>query len=59
VVRPLLPRWVDRLDLSGLRVAGATVDLLFERTPEGVQLAGAQVDGALEIVRERPSLGSS
>jgi len=59
VVRPLLPRWVDRLDLSGLRVAGATVDLRFERTAEGVQLAGAQVDGTLEIVRERPSLGSS
>ncbi len=59
VVRPLLPRWVDRLDLSGLRVAGATVDLRFERTAEGVQLAGAQVDGTLEIVRERPPLGSS
>lgn len=59
VVRPLLPRWVDRLDLSGLRVAGATVDLRFERTAEGVQLAGARVDGTLEIVRERPSPGSS
>jgi glycogen debranching enzyme len=59
VVRPLLPRWVDRLDLSGLRVAGATVDLRFERTAAGVQLAGAQVDGTLEIVRERPPPGSS
>ena len=59
VVRPLLPSWVDRLDLSGLRVAGATVDLRFERTAEGVQLAGAQVDGTLEVVRERPPLGSS
>jgi glycogen debranching enzyme len=53
VVRPTLPSWVDRVELSGLRVAGATVELRFERTDTGAELARARVDGALEIVREQ------
>ena len=40
-------------------MAGATVDLRFERTGDGVQLADARVDGALEIVQERRPPASS
>lgn len=34
-VRPTLPRFVDWLEFRGLRVAGATVDLVFERQADG------------------------
>ena len=32
--RPSLPRWLDRVEVRGLRIADARVDLLFERTGE-------------------------
>ena len=59
IERPSLPSWLDRVELSGLRVAGATVDLRFERTGDEVRLADARVDGALEIVQERRPRASS
>jgi hypothetical protein len=40
-------------------VAGATVDLRFERRGDGVELADAQVDGELELVQEQPPPASS
>jgi glycogen debranching enzyme len=54
VRRPSLPRWVSRLEVENLRVAGARVDLLFERTAPGgpVALADARSDGDLEVVLE-------
>jgi glycogen debranching enzyme len=52
VRRPLLPRQVDRLSLRRLRVAGASVDLVFERGPDGVALADVDVDGELEVALE-------
>lgn len=52
IVRPSLPRWINRVDLEGLRVAGATVDLRFERSGAGVTLADARIDGDLEVVLE-------
>ena len=33
--RPSLPRWLNRVEVSGLRIAGARVDLLFERIGRG------------------------
>jgi glycogen debranching enzyme len=54
VRRPALPRWVGRLDVEGLRVAGARVDLVFERAGrEGpVALTDARIDGDLEVTLE-------
>jgi glycogen debranching enzyme len=52
VVRPVLPGWLDWLEVTRLRVADATVDLRFEQTGEGVQLSDVRVDGSLEVVVE-------
>jgi glycogen debranching enzyme len=55
--RPSLPRHVERLALRGLEVAGASVDLLFERVAhraESVALTDVQVDGDLDVVLEIP-----
>jgi glycogen debranching enzyme len=52
IVRPSLPRWLDRIEVAGLRVADAAVNLRFERTPSGVQLADVRIDGRLDVVTE-------
>jgi glycogen debranching enzyme len=52
VVRPSLPRWLGRVDVRGLQVAGATIDLRFERTGEQVTLADARIEGDVEVVLE-------
>jgi glycogen debranching enzyme len=50
VVRPSLPRWLDRVDLQGLRIGGTTIDLRFERAGGGVAVADAHVRGDVEVV---------
>lgn len=50
VIRPCLPRWVDRLEVTGIRVAGAKIDLRFERAGETVTLADAHVEGDADVV---------
>ncbi|MGH3992412.1 MAG: amylo-alpha-1,6-glucosidase, partial [Pseudonocardiaceae bacterium] len=50
VVRPWLPRWLGRVEIEGLRVGAARVDLRFERGGAGVALTDARVDGELELV---------
>jgi glycogen debranching enzyme len=54
VRRPSLPRWLNRVEVSGLRVAGSRVDLLFERAGAGEQVAltDARIDGDVEVVLE-------
>ena len=53
IVRPSLPRWVNRVEVRGLEVAGSTVDLLFERAALGqVALTDARIDGDVEIALE-------
>ena len=54
VRRPSLPRWLSRVEVRGLRIAGATVDLLFERTGAGGQVAlvDAHIEGDVEVVLE-------
>ena len=61
VVRPLLPRWVGRLSLEGMRVGDARVALRFERAGTEVVLADARIDGDLQLVleTERASAGAS
>ena len=50
MVRPTLPAWLDWIELEGLRVADATVDLRLERSEGGVSVADARVEGELELV---------
>jgi hypothetical protein len=51
--RPLLPRHLDRAEVRGLRVAGARIDLVFERATGGhVTLADARVDGDVVVCLE-------
>lgn len=53
IKRPLLPQAVHMLEIRGVRVADATVDLRFERTPSGdVAVSAERIDGALDIVVE-------
>jgi glycogen debranching enzyme len=54
VRRPSLPGWLNRIEVRGLRVAGARVDLLFERAGAGEQVAltDARIDGDVEVVLE-------
>jgi glycogen debranching enzyme len=52
--RPSLPRWLNRVEVRGLRVADAHVDLLFERAGASgrVALTDARVDGHVDVVLE-------
>jgi glycogen debranching enzyme len=50
VVRPTLPPGVGRLEVRGLRIAGARLDLRFERSGGQVALADATAHGDLAIV---------
>ena len=52
VVRPRLPSWVDRAELTGIRLADARIDLHFERAAGGVTLVDARVDGDADVVLE-------
>ena len=54
VRRPSLPRWLSRVEVRGLRIAGARVDLLFERAGAGgqVALSDVRVDGDIEVALE-------
>src|SRR5215210_2179062 len=42
VVRPSLPRWLNRVEVSGLALGNAKIDLVFERVGEHVTLADAR-----------------
>ena len=52
--RPSLPRWLNRVDVRGLRIADSSVDLRFERTGAGgpVALADVRIEGEIEVVLE-------
>jgi len=54
VRRPSLPRWVNRVEIENLAIAGGRVDLRFERTGAGdsVALTDARIDGDVEVVLE-------
>ncbi len=52
IVRPSLPRWLNRVELSGLLLGNARIDLVFERAGEQVTLADAHIDGDAEVVLE-------
>jgi glycogen debranching enzyme len=52
IVRPSLPRWLERVEVTGLELGSARIDLRFERTGEHVTLADAHIDGDAEVVLE-------
>jgi hypothetical protein len=53
VVRPVLPDFVGRLELRGLRVGSARVDLRLQRGPEGRVLADVlRTEGTVEVTIE-------
>jgi glycogen debranching enzyme len=52
IVRPSLPRWLQRIDVTGLEIGNARVDLSFERAGEHVTLADAHIEGDVEVVLE-------
>jgi glycogen debranching enzyme len=52
VICPRLPGWVSRAQVTGIRVAGASIDLWFERAGDVVMLVDATVDGDADVVLE-------
>jgi glycogen debranching enzyme len=52
VHRPVLPSWLHRVEVTGLRVGDARVDLLFERTrgTDHVALSDVRADGDVEVM---------
>lgn len=52
IVRPSLPRWLERVDVTGLRLGSARIDLRFDRAGDSVTLADARVEGDAEVVLE-------
>jgi glycogen debranching enzyme len=52
IVRPSLPRWLERVEVSGLALGNARIDLRFERAGGAVTLTDARVDGDAEVVLE-------
>lgn len=53
IVRPVLPDFIDRLDVKRLRVGEASVDLVFERGEDhACKVQVLQVEGNLDVVVE-------
>jgi glycogen debranching enzyme len=50
MLRPALPRWVTCVDVTGIRLAGASADLVFRREDDGVKLAEVALDGDVEVI---------
>ncbi len=53
VRRPRLPAFVDRLELRGLRVGDARVDLVFQRTADSIVVSVASIEGKLDVELDR------
>lgn len=49
IIRPLLPDFLDRLDLRNLQVGRATVDLHFQRAGEKIHVDVTKLDGELDV----------
>jgi hypothetical protein len=45
----MLPRGLDRLDVSRLRIGQASVDLTFRRRKDGVDVDIVKLEGPLDI----------
>jgi glycogen debranching enzyme len=52
IIRPILPDFVDRLEVHRLRVGSGHVDLSFERSSDGVAVKVLKVEGPLDVIIE-------
>ena len=52
IIRPSLPRWLECVDVTGLELGDARIDLRFERAGEHVTLSDARIEGDAEVVLE-------
>ena len=52
IVRPILPDFLDRLQLRRLRVGRAKLDLGFQQGPRGIEVEVLKVEGDLSVVVE-------
>jgi glycogen debranching enzyme len=52
IIRPMLPDFVDRVEVQGLRVGDAQVHLKFERVSDDVAVKVLHVDGPLDVIIE-------
>jgi hypothetical protein len=52
IVRPLLPDFLDGLELRRLRIGQARADLRFRRREKGVEVEILQIDGELNVHME-------
>ena len=52
IIRPILPDFVDRLEVQRLQGGRARVTLRFERLSEGVAVNVLKVEGALDVIIE-------
>jgi glycogen debranching enzyme len=52
IIRPSLPRWLERVEVTGLEIGDSRVDLQFERAGDQVTLVDARIEGDLEVVLE-------
>jgi glycogen debranching enzyme len=60
IVRPMLPTFVDRLEMQNLTVGDARTALRFERTPEGTTAVTVlETTGELEVVVEPGTIGAA
>jgi glycogen debranching enzyme len=50
IVRPSLPRWLGSVEVTGLELGDARIDLRFERIGAEVALADARIEGDAEVV---------
>jgi glycogen debranching enzyme len=55
IIRPLLPDFLDRLELRRLQIGGAVVDLRFQRSAQGIHAEVLKIDGTLDVQVERGS----
>jgi glycogen debranching enzyme len=49
IVRPVLPEFVNTVEIRGLRIGEARADLRFERAGEGIEVKVMKVDGMLDL----------
>ena len=49
IVRPSLPRHLERVEVTGLELGSARIDLRFERAGGQVKLADARIEGDAEV----------
>lgn len=52
IIRPMLPDFLNYIEVRGLRVGKATADLRFERTAKGTDVQILKVNGQLDVTVE-------